>query len=190
MGNPGQFAQGMPAATESRYPSLVINYKVHAGSLRGSVIHRTLTWTTGSSTCVRDHSYACVYTRGLGIPYRQRVSTTFLTRKKSHKFVFSVLLVTRRTNHFATYATRAAIITSLLTVHGFHPLYKKGSWLGDSVKCFAADLMICVETLHCNQINVILSVYNWLSSPVSLFFVCFCSFSTEILACQVDCLRS
>ena len=30
----------------------------HAESFRISVIHRTLTWTTGSLTCVRDHSYA------------------------------------------------------------------------------------------------------------------------------------
>ena len=29
--------------------------KVHAGSFRVSVIHRTLTWTTGSLTCVCDH---------------------------------------------------------------------------------------------------------------------------------------
>ena len=40
--------------------------KVHAGSLRVSVIHLTLTWTTGTLACVRDHSYACVHTRGLG----------------------------------------------------------------------------------------------------------------------------
>ena len=41
-----------------------------ARSVRGSVIYRTLTWTTGSLTCARDHSYACVYvcTRGLGTP--------------------------------------------------------------------------------------------------------------------------
>ena len=26
-----------------------------------SVIHQTLTWTTGSMTCVHDHSYACGY---------------------------------------------------------------------------------------------------------------------------------
>ena len=32
--------------------------KVHAGSFRVYVIHRTLTWTTGSLTCVRDRSYA------------------------------------------------------------------------------------------------------------------------------------
>ena len=41
---------------------------MYAGSFRVSVIHRTLTWTTGSLTCVRDHYYACVYTRGLGTP--------------------------------------------------------------------------------------------------------------------------
>ena len=40
------------------YPSIS---KVHAGSLRVSVIHRLLTWTTGCWTWVRDHSYACVY---------------------------------------------------------------------------------------------------------------------------------
>ena len=37
-------------------------YKVHAGSFRVSVIPQTLTWTTGSLTCIRDHSHACVYT--------------------------------------------------------------------------------------------------------------------------------
>ena len=44
-----------------------INYKVPAGSFRVSVIHRTLIWTAGSLTCLRDHSYTHVYTRGLGI---------------------------------------------------------------------------------------------------------------------------
>ena len=33
-----------------------------------SVIHQTLTWTTGSLTCIRNNSYACVYTQGLGTP--------------------------------------------------------------------------------------------------------------------------
>ena len=50
---------------------------------RVSVKHRTLTWTTGPLTCVRDHSYACVQTRGLG----QRVSTIFWTPKNSHKLL-------------------------------------------------------------------------------------------------------
>ena len=67
MGNVGRFPQGTPAATKSRYPTL-INYKVHAGSFRVSIIHRTLTWTTGSLTCVRDHYYVCVCTLGLGTP--------------------------------------------------------------------------------------------------------------------------
>ena len=62
---------------------------VHAGSFRVSVIHETLTWTTGSLSCVRDHSCACVYTRELGIAYRQRVSTTFLTRKIHNFFLCS-----------------------------------------------------------------------------------------------------
>ena len=49
------------------FPFTVQNYmyppvsKVHAGSFRVSVIHRTLTWTTGSLTCVRDHSCARIY---------------------------------------------------------------------------------------------------------------------------------
>ena len=34
---------------------------VRAGSCSVSLIHRMLTWTTGSLTCVRDHSYECVY---------------------------------------------------------------------------------------------------------------------------------
>ena len=43
------------------YSSVII---LHAGSFRVSIICRTLTWTTGSLTCVRDRSYA--YGRGLG----------------------------------------------------------------------------------------------------------------------------
>ena len=44
------------------------NYKVYAGS--GSCFHKpleTLTWTTGSLTCARDHSYAwCIHTGAVG----------------------------------------------------------------------------------------------------------------------------
>ena len=47
---------------EQRYPVL----QVIAGSFRISVIHRTLTWTTDSLASIRDHSYACVYTQGVG----------------------------------------------------------------------------------------------------------------------------
>ena len=67
---------------EQRYPVL----QVHAGSFRVSVIYRSLTWTTGSLTCVGDDSYACVYTRGLGTPttsqynifYSEKLSNLFL----------------------------------------------------------------------------------------------------------------
>ena len=53
---------------ESRDPTL-INYKMHAaGSFRISVLHPTLTCTTGFN--VRTWSFLCVrvYTRGLGTP--------------------------------------------------------------------------------------------------------------------------
>ena len=59
---------------------------VHAGSFRVFVIHKTLTWTTGSVTCVRDQSYVCLYTRGLGtsiasqhnIFYSEKLTNLFL----------------------------------------------------------------------------------------------------------------
>ena len=56
-----------------------------------SVIHRTLTWTTWSWTYVRDLSYACVYTRGLGWANQQRVSTTFFV---SEKLTICIVLLT------------------------------------------------------------------------------------------------
>ena len=52
------------AATRAALPSSTM----HAGSFYVSVIHQILTWTTGSLMCIRDHSFACVYTRGLGTP--------------------------------------------------------------------------------------------------------------------------
>ena len=55
MGNSGRFSQGKPAATESRYPPS--NHKVHAGSFRVSMIHRTLTWTIGSVTIMFMRAY-------------------------------------------------------------------------------------------------------------------------------------
>ena len=42
--------------------------------------------------CVRDHSYACVYTRGQDWANRQRITTTFLTRKKQLSQFLSMLL--------------------------------------------------------------------------------------------------
>ena len=61
--------------------------KVSAGSFRVSVIHRTLTWTTGSFTCVRDHSYACVYIHtGVYVLGTPRAShNNIFDSEKSHK---------------------------------------------------------------------------------------------------------
>ena len=57
------------------------SYNCMLDLFRVSVIHRTLTWTPGSLTCVRDHSLACIYTQGLGTS--TAIITTFLTRKNS-----------------------------------------------------------------------------------------------------------
>ena len=46
---------------------MLLSVKVHAGSFRVSVIHRSLTWSTAALTCVCDHSYACVYTAFLSL---------------------------------------------------------------------------------------------------------------------------
>ena len=52
---------------EQRNPVL----QVHAGTVRVSVIDRTLTWTTWYLTYVLDHSYACVRVR-LGTPRKSQ----------------------------------------------------------------------------------------------------------------------
>ena len=96
MGNVGCFPQTTPAATESRYPS-IIHLKVHDGSFRVSIIHRALTWTTRSLTCVRDHSYACVYT--------PTTSQYMLTRKKTQFFL--VLLTGFETSVFGSRVRRS-----------------------------------------------------------------------------------
>ena len=59
--------KGLQQPQEQRY----LVQHVHAGSFH--VIHRTLTWTTGSLMCVHNHSYLCIYTRGLGTPTSQHI---------------------------------------------------------------------------------------------------------------------
>ena len=67
------------------YPPVTI---AHAGSVRVSVIHRTLTLTTGAVTCVRHHSCdECVYTRGVEHTDSESVLHFWLGTKPSH-FVF------------------------------------------------------------------------------------------------------
>ena len=63
--------------------------RVAAGSFRVSVIHRTLTWTAGFLTCVRDYSYACVFTRGLGTPTASQHNV--LDLEKLSQFVIVLL---------------------------------------------------------------------------------------------------
>ena len=62
----------------------------HAGMLglfKFSVIDQTLTWTTGSLSCVRDHSYACVYTHGrVGHTDNKSAQHFWLRKKPSHNF--------------------------------------------------------------------------------------------------------
>ena len=58
--------------------------KVHGdGYFRVSVIHRTLTWTARSLTCVRDHSCEFVYTRGVEHTDSESAQHFWL-RKKPH----------------------------------------------------------------------------------------------------------
>ena len=70
---------------EQRYSVL----QVYAGSVssKTSVIHRTLTWTAGYSTCVRDHSYECMRIHtGLGTPTTSQ-HYIFDSKKLSHFFI-------------------------------------------------------------------------------------------------------
>ena len=68
---------------EQRYPFL----QVHVGSFCVSVIHRTLTWTTGHLTCVCGRSYACGYTHGgLGTPTTSQHN--ILNSEKLSQFLF------------------------------------------------------------------------------------------------------
>ena len=80
----GKFRSLFPKESQLQQSPTIINYKVHSGSIRVSVIHRTRTWSTGSLTCVRDHSCACVYTRGLSTP---TTSQHIWTRENSHFFL-------------------------------------------------------------------------------------------------------
>ena len=128
MGNSVRFPQRKPAAAESCYPTLLINYKVHAGSFRVSVIHRDLTWTTGSLTCVRNHSYACVFTRGVG--HSDNVSAHHFDLEKLSQF-FLVLLT--------GFEPRDGVRTSGLWISS--PILYLLSRLGDGVQTKTAFLV-------------------------------------------------
>ena len=64
--------------------------KDHAGSFCVSVIHRTLTRTTGSLTCMQDHSYACMYIyTGVG---RTLTASQHIFYLEKHSQMFLVFL--------------------------------------------------------------------------------------------------
>ena len=86
-----------------------------------SIIHRTLTWTTGSLTCVR--SYVCVYTQGWGTPTTSQQN--ILTLKNSYKFVlcsgresnlWSIGSQGRRSTNRATMSPPVALILAVFSV--------------------------------------------------------------------------
>ena len=79
-GNSGCFPCGKRAAIVRRY---TVFYISSVQCFHVSIIHQTLTWTTGSLSCVRDHSFACICTRGLGTLTSQQN----LTLKNSRKFL-------------------------------------------------------------------------------------------------------
>ena len=71
----GLLSAGKASSHRTTLPSFLFFACVQC--FRVSVIHRALTWTTGSLTCAR--SYACVYARGWGTPTSSQHN--ILTRK-------------------------------------------------------------------------------------------------------------
>ena len=113
MGNAGHFPQGKTAETESRYPTL-INYQVHAGTFRVSVIHQTLTWTTGSLTCIHMiilmHANCYVHT-GIGHTNSKSAQHFWLGIKLKH--IFLVLLTGLEPQVFRPWVRRCIQIEPL-----------------------------------------------------------------------------
>ena len=84
MGNLSRFPKDSKLQ-QSHYPTLTNKSACRVFSCFHNPPNSDMDYT-GSLTCVRDHSCACVYTRGLGT-HQQRVST-FLTRKNSHNLFY------------------------------------------------------------------------------------------------------
>ena len=77
MGYSGRFPQGKPSVTGSRYPAYGT-----AGCLSVSILHRTLTWTTESSTCAKTFN-ACDRTQGCADTERESALKVDSGQKKS-----------------------------------------------------------------------------------------------------------
>ena len=79
-GNSSCFPRGKASSHSTAlpfFPPCVLCFRVF-------VIHWSLTWTTRSLTCVGEHSYACVCTRGWGTPTTSQHN--ILTRKQLSQF--------------------------------------------------------------------------------------------------------
>ena len=140
MGNLGRFPEGKPAVTESLYPTL-INWKVHAGSFLFFIIHQTLTWTTGSLTCVCDHSYSCVGT------HEQWVSTVFLTLGEKLPQIF-LCSWCRRTSNFGSLDPTLYQLSHPVTLSGaqdkFVRVFLSQKYCADSLS--VCPTPVCIRT--------------------------------------------
>ena len=107
---------------KQRYPVL----QMHAGPFRVSVIHQTLTWTSGSLKCVHDHSYACIYTQRLGTQTMSQ-HNIFDSEKLSQIFVMLLIGFEPRvfgsqvwcSNNWATPSPHSKWSQPLLRVEGY-----------------------------------------------------------------------
>ena len=73
----GLLSPGKASSHSTAIPNVFVCFSCAVRCFRVSVIHRTLTWTTGSLTCVGHHSYACVLHVQGGWVHRQRVNIAF-----------------------------------------------------------------------------------------------------------------
>ena len=184
MGNLGRrFPQGKPAASVSRYPTL-INYEMHAGSFfvfpkstklwHGLRIFNVRTWLF---LCVR------VYTRGLGTPtasqhnifYSEKLSPIFLVLLKQTGFEPRVLgsRVRRSTNRATPWPRSNKFSDSIvflfcISLRPFVALFKYIS------RQFAHDFVLSKSKsghIVCNLLSV--DLFSWTQPVISVFDFCF-----------------
>ena len=83
-GSSGCFSRGKRAAIVRPYHFFLLLFFFPVCSVFcASITHQTMTWSTGSLTCIRAQSYACVYAQGLGTPTVSQHN--IFTQKNSHK---------------------------------------------------------------------------------------------------------
>ena len=128
--------------------------QVHAGYSCVSIIHRTLTWATGSFTCVHGLSYACVYTQGLGTPTAsqhslfdsEKVKVCFVPLTGFEPSTFGSTV--QRSNHWANPSPPCKLVNKavfllwfcLLCLYDIEPLYHDTGVCA----CMHARVSLCV----------------------------------------------